>query len=534
MGTEGLVTRFVLRIARRGAIVWAAVVFVSVAISIKSFDSIYPNLADRQKLATSLEANTGFAALLGVPRHIETTGGFIAWRIGVLLAVILSIWALLLASRVLRGEEDAGRWETLAGAPRSTPALTGAVVAALALTCLAPFLGGVLGAFTAISGTGMSAADVCWFMLGLAFCALAFATFAAFASQLFAPRARVSTVAAIALGVAYLVRLVADSETQFAWLRWCSPLGWLEELHAFTGTRPAVLLLYVAWALFFSGAAVVLAQRRDVGGAIFATEGARHSRSLHFGNPFIDAFRFLRGSVIGWTAGASIAAFAMGLLAPSAAKAIRESDFANRFGGALGGNIGTAAGYLGATFVFAIAVLVAISPSSHVASVRDEEESGRIETFLAGLTSRRTWLWSRAAVAVANALLIAVGAALLAWLGVRIAGESIGIEHLLAATLCYVPLAIAFGGVALAVFGVAPRATQGLVATLVGVAALIELLGSLLDAPSWFLDLSPFFHLGNAPAEPARPIPALVMFAIGAACAVFGVEAFARRDLSPM
>jgi ABC-2 type transport system permease protein len=60
------------------------------------------------------------------------------------------------------------------------------------------------------------------------------------------------------------------------------------------------------------------------------------------------------------------------------------------------------------------------------------------------------------------------------------------------------------------------------------------LVGSLTDAPSWFLDISPFFHLGNAPAEAARPVPALLMLAFGAAAAVFGVEAFARRDLSPM
>ena len=534
MGTDALVARFVLRIARRGALIWAAVVFVSVASSIKSFDSLYPDLADRLKLATSLESNTGFAALLGVPRHLETTGGFIAWRIGVLLTVILSIWALLLASRVLRGEEDAGRWETLATASRSTPALTRAAIGAVAIACLAPFLGGALGAFAVVSGTEMSVADICWFMLGVTLCALSFATFTAFASQLFAPRARVSTVAAIALAVAYLVRLVADSETRFGWLRWCSPLGWLEELHAFTGTRPVVLLLYVAWILAFGAAAVALAGRRDVGAAVFATQGARHSRALRFGNPFVDAFRFVRGSVIGWTAGASIGAFELGLLAPSAAKAVRESDFASRFGGALGGNIGAAAGYLGATFVFVIATLVAISPSSHLASARDEEESGRIETFLAGITSRRAWLWSRVGVAFVNAVAVAAGAAVFGWLGVRVAGENIGVGHLFAATLCYVPLAVAFGGLALAVFGVAPRATQGLVATLVGIAALIEVIGSLADAPSWFLDLSPFFHLGNAPAEPARPGPAIAMFVFGAACAVFGVEAFARRDLTPM
>ena len=50
----------------------------------------------------------------------------------------------------------------------------------------------------------------------------------------------------MALGACYALRLVADSGTSLAWLRWASPLGWAEELQPLTGPRPLALLPIVA------------------------------------------------------------------------------------------------------------------------------------------------------------------------------------------------------------------------------------------------------------------------------------------------
>ena len=46
-----------------------------------------------------------------------------------------------------------------------------------------------------------------------------------------------------AVGVAFALRVIADTATGTGWLRWATPLGWVEELRAFAGPRPAVLLL---------------------------------------------------------------------------------------------------------------------------------------------------------------------------------------------------------------------------------------------------------------------------------------------------
>ena len=77
-----------------------------------------------------------------------------------------------------------------------------------------------------------------------------------------------------------------------------------------------------------------------------------------------------------------------------------------------------------------------------------------------------------------------------------------------------------------------PRASTGLSYGLVTLAFVWELFGSLLGAPHWTLNLTPFQHIGLVPAQPFRAAAAVTMLAIAAAAASVGVYGFARRDLT--
>ena len=68
--------------------------------------------------------------LLGPVSAIDTVGGYTVYKGFVFLTTIGAIWGLLIATRLLRGEEDAGRWQlVLAGRARAARA-TGATLAA--------------------------------------------------------------------------------------------------------------------------------------------------------------------------------------------------------------------------------------------------------------------------------------------------------------------------------------------------------------------------------------------------------------------
>ena len=90
-------------------------------------------------LATTSDA--GLAILLGPVGDIETVGGYMVYKCFVFLTTIGAIWGLLAATKLLRGEEDAGRWQlVLSGGTRATRA-TAATLAGLAGAVVVLFVG---------------------------------------------------------------------------------------------------------------------------------------------------------------------------------------------------------------------------------------------------------------------------------------------------------------------------------------------------------------------------------------------------------
>ncbi len=75
------------------------------------FDAIAPDRRQRDKLLSAIASNTGLKALIGDTHRITTSGGFTDWRAIGVTALVVSVWGLLAATKALRGEEAAGRWE---------------------------------------------------------------------------------------------------------------------------------------------------------------------------------------------------------------------------------------------------------------------------------------------------------------------------------------------------------------------------------------------------------------------------------------
>jgi ABC-2 type transport system permease protein len=93
------------------------------------------------------------------------------------------------------------------------------------------------------------------------------------------------------------------------------------------------------------------------------------------------------------------------------------------------------------------------------------------------------------------------------------------------------PVALLFLGIAALAYALAPRASAGIAYGLVTVAFLWQLVGSLLGAPTWLADLTPFAHVGLVPTQPFRAGAAAVMLAIGTVSALAAIGVFRRRDL---
>ena len=100
------------RAARAGAL-WGLVFGIYVYDNAFAFHTIAPTAARRDSLLASMARNAGLKALLGDTRQITTLGGFIDWRAIGVTVLVASVWGLMAATKALRGEEAAGRWELL-------------------------------------------------------------------------------------------------------------------------------------------------------------------------------------------------------------------------------------------------------------------------------------------------------------------------------------------------------------------------------------------------------------------------------------
>ena len=158
------------------------------------------------------------------------------------LAVVGAVWGLLTSTRLLRGEEDAGRWELLlsgAATRRSAAfqALVGLFAGVSVLWALTTLIAGIVGRSSKVHiGLGTAA----YFGVALVASAVMFIAVGAVTSQLAPTRRQAAGYAGIILGICYALRMVADSGVGVHWLVWLSPLGWVEEL------RPLTCLLYTS------------------------------------------------------------------------------------------------------------------------------------------------------------------------------------------------------------------------------------------------------------------------------------------------
>ena len=106
------VGRLTVRQVRRGALIVAVVCGGMSAIVAVQYQSMFQGGFAASGLR-ALAENPAIRILFGTPVALDDVGGFTVWRTGSLCCVLASVWILLAATRITRGEEDAGRLELL-------------------------------------------------------------------------------------------------------------------------------------------------------------------------------------------------------------------------------------------------------------------------------------------------------------------------------------------------------------------------------------------------------------------------------------
>lgn len=516
----------------RPAAFWGLVFGGLIAATMSTYASSFPTAQSRADLAAVTEGSVAFSALFGPIHDIDTVAGYTAYKVSMTIVLLGAIWGLLIATRVLRGEEDAGRWELLLSgrttrgraAAQAALALGAGVVVVWVPTAV---LAAAVGASAKVNiGVGASL----YFATALASVVALFMAVGVFVGQLAATRHDANVIGAGVIAAAYLVRMVADSSPGLAWLRWASPIGWFEQLRPLTGSHPLALVPIGALVAVLVIGAVGVASRRDLGSSVWHGADRRRPRLLLLGGQAGLTLRLTRTSVLAWLLSLVATGLAMGLVTESAGTALKGSPTLERVLGRLGGDRSGAALYLGYVFVIA-AGLVAIAVVGQIAAIRHEEAGGMLDNLLVRPVARAQWLGVRLGLALAFAVAGSVAAGVAAWVGAASQHSSVGFGELVQAGLNVAPPAVFVLGVGALAFGVLPRAAIGVGYGLVIWSYLVEVVAAIQGSNHWLRDTSPLLHITPAPAAAPDWTAAAWLVGLGILAALVGLAAFSRRDL---
>jgi ABC-2 type transport system permease protein len=528
-----MVRRRTARKALRSGLLWGYVFGAYVAAQALAYAGTYRTVAQRDALAKSFSSSGGLNALVGPAHQLNTVAGYMAWKSVGILSVLGSVWALLLSTKLMRGEEDAGRWELLLAGQTTRRSATVQTLSGLGTGLLGLFsITAVVTVFLGhTSKVHFAAPAALFFALVVTAGAAMFMAAGALASQLAANRRQAAAYGGAALGLFFALRMLADSSPGLSWLHWATPFGWIDQLQPFTDPRPLALVFIFAVTALMVGLSSYLAGVRDLGASVLPdrSSGRAHT-TLLFGSVGLTA-RLVRPTILGWLAGVCGFGLLLGASAKEAAQSLQASPSVEHALKRLDGGGGEVKAYLGLSFLI-ITVLIVLMAAGQITAARREEASGRLEHLLVRPLSRARWMLSRLGVAASVVVLAGAVGGISTWLGLSTQGVPIQFSNLLGAGLNVVPAALVLLGVGALAWAVIPRPASAVVYGVLAWSFLVELLAGIVNSNHWLLDTSIFHQLEPSPAVAPDWTSGGVMIAIGVFAAVAAAILFTQRDLA--
>ena len=510
------------RTHRRATLIWMIALIAMLVGTAGSIAALYPTPDKIHSYAQAATAGEALVAINGRVEGIDSLGGIIADEFGFFAAFLLPLLGISLVALATRSEEEAGRLETLLAGrvARRAPVLAGLTLAsaAIVVTTVAFALG--------LTAFGVPATRSVLYAASLGALAFVFAGLAALLAQVVLHSRGVYTWGLLILGVAYVLRGVGDATN--TWITWLSPLGWAEKAAAFGDMRWWTLLIPLAAGGVLGTLAVLVAGRRDLGSALIrGGAGPAHATSW-LRSPLGLATAIHRPAMLGWLAGAVILTGTMGALARQFIDAVLGNPAMAAAFGLSGAQPVDAMIALTQLYVAVIATGYAVQA---VGSLRGEETAGRLEMRLSGTLSRTRWVFAHALVIVGGlAVIVVISSVVLAAGTAWSTGSALELGRVLGAGAAYLPAELLVAALALALFGLWPRAS-GVAWAAVAFIAFIALLGTGLRLPQWVIDLSPTSHVGNPPLGAVEAMPLAVLGTIAAGLGVAAAAGFRRRGV---
>jgi ABC-2 type transport system permease protein len=492
--------------------------------------------------------------LFAEPVDVLSPGGYATWRLSLILP-LLGIWALLAATRTLRGEEESGAFDLVLSVPRSRARVAAETLAALTTALLAIGLLVALLAFLGarVIGVELTLVRALLFGLNTSLLAMVFGAIAFCVSQFTRERRIAAGITGALLGLSFILTSAGRVVKGGEWIGRVSPLTYFEMNKPLVTTYPVnlgALLLLAALAAGLTAAGVVLFLRRDVGAPLIAPARdvpprpptlSLPLRAWSLQSAFVRSLRRAAAPAIWWSA--VVACYTM--LLTGLLRQLQQNltdllhDFASSnpiYAGIIqsatrGGNIKVNLVFLNLVFSLLVVVVAAFAVTMAGNWASDEEE-GQLDLVLATPSPRHRVILGRfGAMALALGAMagsIFAGAALAAFA----VDMRLDIGRVAQAAAGMVPVGLVVLAVGYLLSGwLRTRATTGALSALVLCSFVITLLTPIFHWPEVFLQLSIFTQYGAPLVDGLRLSRVAGLLAVAGVMITTATWRFTRKDL---
>jgi ABC-2 type transport system permease protein len=534
-GAKNVIRRFTLRRAALGATIFGLFAAAESVAQGLGLVAAYPNAAERTKVVYGLANNAALGLFYGDKHaNIASGAGYMVYRILDVLTLIGAIWSLLFITKMLRGQEENGRWELLLSGRTSAAKATAKTImgAGGGLVVAYIFLTVILAVVGRGSKLSLSLESCLFYGLAVMTGAAMGTSIGAVTSQLAATRRRAVLYGVVPIIVFFAVRSVGNVVDSLAWLKNLTPFGWIDKLHPFYHSQPVWLLPLVAFALLGCGLGVWLAVKRDMAESFIADSAGAKPRFGLLNSQLGFDFRLTRGVLSGWLFTSVALAALIAAIDKTVAQSLSGTSSLTNVFSKLTGNpyAQFEIAYLSAASYFVVIILM-IMMTTGMGAAREEEASSRLDNFVSGTVSRRNWLGERLVLLIGGAIVITVISNLVVWVLADAQGIHTHIASLLFGGLNVLGPVIFLLGFGVLLFGLWPRVTTIGMYVLVGWSFTSDIVASVFKASKLIADTSLLHYISLVPAASPQWTQCSVLTVVGLALTGIGMGAFQRRDL---
>jgi ABC-2 type transport system permease protein len=516
----------------KGAIIVGLVVGFMFLIQGAGYNAVYPDQKAKAGLAATLKTTPALGVMYGESKNLPSTKGYMVFRVVPIMSLVAAIWGLTTATRLLRGQEEDGRWELITANNVSRRAAAWRVMLGFGASLITAYLIAtvVLILYGRSPDVSMTVGESLLTSGAIFLPAMTFACLGFFTSQLSVTRRRALLYGLVPLLVFFALRSIGNTVDDLHWLKYLTPFGWSELLSPIIGTNLTWLFPPLAASFAFAAMSIYFVGKRDLGDSLIQESTTVKPRYALLGSAGKLAVRHNFILFISWGIGALAMGGIIASIASLAADSFSGSPAAAKIVHQLGSANDLKIAIIGSGLIFLLTVLLLMTANS-VGSIRSTEAKNYLDNILVQPVRRSSWLGVRLSIAAVAAVTVVIACTLLSWIIAKSESIPLDLDKFLMVNIALLGPVIFTLGFGALLYGLWPRLAATGMYIVVGWSFLIDMLASAIKLNDIVAKSSLFHYVSTSSTKSPDWSAFTWLVILGILMVIIGIIAFTKRDI---